>query len=202
MNYTNLKISVRNLWKNKVQSAISIIGLGIGLGCIFLISLLVIHENSFDTFIPEKENVYRIIHGDNCLNPFPLAEAAKNDIPAIKDYFRFHQAYQIEYRNQQNKIVLEQYFGFADESIFRCLGVRYKAGIPAKSESEIAISETMARKHFNSGSPIGAIMYFKFHNKFIPLTVSGVFEDFPSNSSILPNYVASIELADNCNKND
>lgn len=194
MNYSNLKISIRNFLKNKIQSAISIIGLGIGLGCILLISILAIHENSFDSFVPGKENVYRVLHGDNCLNPYPLAVSAKNDIPAIKDFFRFHQAYQIEYRNPQNIIVPERYFAFADESIFKCLGVKFRVGLHAQSKSEIAISESMAQKHFGNKSPIGAIMSFKFKNEFKPLAVSGVFADFPSNSSIRPNCIANIEL--------
>ena len=194
MNYSNLKISIRDLLKNKVQSAISIIGLGIGLGCILLICILAIHENSFDSFVPEKENVYRVIHGDNCLNPLPLAVSAKNDIPAIKDFFRFHQAYHIEYRNPQNIIVPERYFAFADESIFECLGVNFLDGSYSRSKSEIAISGTTSQKYFGNSSPIGAIMPFKFKNEFMPLTVSGVFADFPSNSSIRPNCIANIEL--------
>jgi len=49
----NIKIALRSIINNKVQSLVSVLGLGIGLGSIILISLLYMHENSFDRYIPE-----------------------------------------------------------------------------------------------------------------------------------------------------
>jgi putative ABC transport system permease protein len=62
----NLKMAIRGIFKNKVQSAISIFGLGIGLGCIMLLALLYIHENSFDRYIPDHQSLYRVIQGNDC----------------------------------------------------------------------------------------------------------------------------------------
>ena len=60
---TDFKIAIRNLKRNKVQSSISILGLGIGLGSIILLMALIVHETSFDRFIPGYRNVNRIIFG-------------------------------------------------------------------------------------------------------------------------------------------
>lgn len=192
---TNLKIAYRNILKLKTQSIISIVGLGIGLGCILQLSILVIHEYSFDRFIPERENTYRVLQGLACQTSFPLAETAYKEIPSIKKYFRFFQTGDIEYRNRNNDITLEHGFAFADSSIFSCLGIRLKAGVPALSNTEITISEEMAKKHFGSTSPIATSMMFKINNEFKPLTVTGVFETFPSNSTLAPNYISNIALA-------
>ena len=62
---TDFKIAVRNIHRNKVQSIISIMGLGIGLGCIILLMALIVHEKSFDKFIPDYNNVFRVLHGVN-----------------------------------------------------------------------------------------------------------------------------------------
>ncbi len=61
MIFTDLKISARNIIRNKVHSAISILGLGIGLGCIILLLALIVHEKSFDKFIPDYQNVYGVM---------------------------------------------------------------------------------------------------------------------------------------------
>ena len=78
---TDFKIAVRNILRNKVQSAISILGLGIGLGSIILLLALIVHETSFDKFIPGYSNVNRIIFGQTYNTPFPLAEEMKKDFP-------------------------------------------------------------------------------------------------------------------------
>jgi len=194
MNSTNLKIAFRNILKFKTQSIISIVGLGIGLGCILQLSILVLHESSFNSFIPEKQNTFRVLQGTSCQSSFPLAEVAQKEIPAIRSYFRFYQANDIEYKNGNNEIILEQNFAFADPSIFDCLGIKLKSGSPAHGITEITISEDMAIKHFKSTSPIGASMMFKFNNEFKLLMVTGVFENFPSNSTLSPNYIANITL--------
>ncbi|MHC1702499.1 MAG: ABC transporter permease [Tenuifilaceae bacterium] len=195
MNAINFKIAFRNILKFKTQSVISIVGLGIGLGCILQLSLLVLHEYSFDNFVPEKENTYRVVQGNNCQTSFPFAEAAIKEIPAIKSFFRFYQTNEIEFKNPNNQVILEQNFAFADSSIFDCLGIKLKSGVPATNNSEIAISEDMAKKHFESASPIGASMLFKINNEFKILKITGVFENFPSNSTLSPSYIANITLS-------
>ena len=66
---SDLKTAIRSILRNKVPSIISILGLGIGLGCIIVLIALILHEKSFDTFIPEHRNVYRIIFGNVSANP-------------------------------------------------------------------------------------------------------------------------------------
>lgn len=196
MNFTNLKIAFRTILKNKVQTMISILGLGIGLGSIILLSILAIHEYSFDKYIPENENVYRVLQGNDCAVSFPLGEVAKAEIPGIRDFFRYYQTYEIEFKNEASDITLQQYFSYADPSIFRCLGINMKYGLPASNITEVAISEEMANALFSSESPLGAHLLFKINNEFVPLTISGVYKNFPSNSSIAPNYVAHIDLTE------
>lgn len=196
MNPTNLKIAFRTILKNKIQTTISVLGLGIGLGSIILLSILAVHEYSFDQFVPEKQNVYRIIQGNDCAISFPLGEVAREEIPGIKDFFRYYQEQDIEFKSAENGISEQHLFSYADPSIFKCLGIEMKYGLPASNRTEIAISEQMAKDHFSFESPVGAQMLFKINNEFVPLTVSGVYKTFPSTSSIAPNYVANINLTE------
>ena len=195
MNRITLRIAWRNIRKYQTQSIISILGLGIGLGCILQLSILVVHEYSFDNFVPKPNCTFKILQGNDCLTSYPLAENAIKEIPSIKNYFRYYETSPIEYRNKTNDIVSETNFGFADPSIFECLGVRLISGFAAKSISEIVISEDMARKHFGTLSAVGNSMTFKLNNEFRIFTITGVYNNFPSNSSIAPNYICHINLA-------
>ena len=196
MGGNNIKTAFRNLTRNKAQSAISILGLGIGLGCIILLTALVVHERSFDRFIPEHKNVYQVMLGNNCSTQYPLAEEMKKDFPEVLNYFRFYQANEIELRNSRNELVKEDYFGFADPSIFKILGIRFKSGMPAYSPSEVAISEKMASKYFGGASPLGKTFTIKLNEEFVVLDICGVYKDFPSTSTLFPEFVGDLKLSE------
>lgn len=191
---TNLKMALRGILKNKVQSAISIFGLGIGLGCIMLLTLLYIHENSFDRYIPNHENLYRVIQGDQCQTSYPLGEAIKTETPQVKDFFRYYQTSDVELKTGNNQIVKDKLFAFSDPSIFQCMGIHFKYGVPAQSQSEVAISEKTAKKYFNNSNAEGKILQVRLNEKFVPLTISGVYSDFPSNVTLSPEFIASIDF--------
>ncbi|HBE40457.1 MAG TPA: hypothetical protein DDW27_04515 [Bacteroidales bacterium] len=191
----DLIAALRSILRKKVISMISILGLGIGLGCIIILMALVIHEKSFDTFIPDHRNVYRIILGSNSQVHYPLAESMKNEFPEVKDYFRYYQAGPIQLKTPGNEIVREEDFGFADPALYGIMGVNFISGTPANSMSEVAISDKSAMKYFGNLSPLGAIIEVRFPEGFIKLTVSGVYKSFPSNSTLDPALITDIRLS-------
>ena len=193
---TNLKTALRGITCNKVQSTISILGLGIGLGCIIVLLALVLHETSFNKFIPDHSNVYRIIFGPSGQVQYPLAEKMKEEMPEVKGYFRFYQSNNIQLRNQKNELVRDDNFGLADPSIYSVLGIKFISGTFANSLSEVAISEKTALKYFGNLSPLGEIIQVKLSDQFTDLSVSGVFEDFPSTSTLHPDFLADIKLSE------
>jgi putative ABC transport system permease protein len=193
---TDIKISLRSFARNKLQFAISVLGLGIGMGCIILLLALIVHEKSFDRFIPDYKNVYRINDGESCLTQYPLAETMKEEFPEVKDFFRFYQTNDIELRNTNNEIVKDKNFGFADTSLFRILGLKIIAGIPAASKDEVAISKTTAKKYFGRRSPLGDVLQIKLNGAFINFTITGVYNDFPENSTLFPEFIADIKMSE------
>ena len=193
---SDIKIAIKNICRNKIQSAISIFGLGIGLGCIILLLALILHETSFDRFIPDHRNVYRIMFGESANSQYPLAEEMKGEFPEVRDFFRFYQANEIQLRNQSNELVKDQYFGFSDTSVYKILGVRFIAGTASNSLSEVAISEKTALKYFDNPAPLGAILSVKLNDEFLDLSISGVYKDFPSTSTLFPQFIGNIKLSE------
>jgi putative ABC transport system permease protein len=191
---TDLKIAVRNIKRNIVTSTISILGLGIGLASIILLLALIIYETSFDKFIPDYQNVYRATLDQRSYTPYPLGEEMKKDFPVVKDFFRINQYSDFELRNTKDELVKERFLAFADQSIFKILGIKMISGTPANSISEVAISESMAKKYFGTSSPLGAVLKIKFVTQFTPLTITGVYKTFPSNSTLFPEFIADIKL--------
>ncbi|HOB86051.1 MAG TPA: ABC transporter permease, partial [Bacteroidales bacterium] len=191
----NLISAIRSILRNKVVSLISVLGLGIGLGCTIILLALVIHEKSFDTFIPDHGNVFRIISGSSSQVNYPLAESMKNDFPEVRDYFRYYQAGSIQLRTPGNEIVREGNFGFADSSVFRIMGIDFISGSPAVSMNEVAVSDESVLKYFGDLSPLGSVLEVRFPEGFIKLTVSGVYKSFPPNSTLDPALITDLRLS-------
>ncbi len=196
MFWYHLKTATRSILRNKVPAAISILGLGIGLGCIVVLIALVLHEKSFDTFIPEHRNVYRIIFGTSAQTHYPLPELMTKEFPEVKDFFRYYQANSLQIKTPANEMVREQNFGFADPSLFKIMGIKFLSGTAANSVSEVAISDKTALKYFGNSSPVGSVLSVKFSEGFSELIISGVYKSFPSNSTLDPSFVADIKLSD------
>ena len=57
-NYFNT--TIRNLLRNRVYSAINIVGLSLGLACAILIILYTNDELSYDRFHENADNIYRV----------------------------------------------------------------------------------------------------------------------------------------------
>ncbi len=192
---TNLKIAFRNIFKHKMESVISILGLGIGLGAIFLLSMLVIHEFSFNSFVPGKKQTYRVLHGNNCQTSYMVAASAKEEIPEIEDYFRFYQAGEVWVKNEMNQVLEERLFAVADPSFFEHWPVRLKFGKLAQGPTEITLSEEMAKKYFNADNPVGSSIFFKLKDNFRELYITGVYKNLPSNSTLRPNFIGNMDLS-------
>jgi putative ABC transport system permease protein len=194
---TDFKIAIRNITRNKVQSTIGILGLGIGLGSIILLMALIVHENSFDKYIPGFRNVNRIVFGQSIGTAFPLTEEMNKEFPEVKGYFRFFQALNVSVGKIRGEMVFENSFGFADTSIFRILGISLISGQPAVSFDQVTISERTALKYFGNNSPLGTILMVKLNpNEIVSLSVSGVYKDFPPNSTLDPGFIAGIKLSE------
>src|SRR6185437_13417779 len=90
-----LTTALRNFRRHKLYSVINIAGLTVGLTCAIFIILLVRDELSYDRWIPDTGNVYRIqgvwpAPGEASAGiaaapaPFPVADAMAAEIPEVR----------------------------------------------------------------------------------------------------------------------
>src|SRR5215212_2057020 len=92
-----VKISLRNLLKDKSYSAINIVGLTIGITCSLFLMLYILDESSYDRFHKDADNIYRIVSNikepDNAFTwavvQMPLAEELNDNYPEIESAVRF-----------------------------------------------------------------------------------------------------------------
>src|SRR5690349_13588695 len=112
------KIALRNLWKNKVYSAINIIGLAIGMAACIVILLFVFYERSFDNF--HTKNIYRLNEVQKfpgmvssqkvALSMFPMGPTMKKEFPEIRNFTRINWNTKVEVTYADKRIYLPQIF--------------------------------------------------------------------------------------------
>ena len=59
--FTNFKIMLRHLWRQRLFTSLNILGLAIGISACWIIYRIVSHELSYDKNLPGKENIYKVV---------------------------------------------------------------------------------------------------------------------------------------------
>lgn len=194
-----LKIAWRNLWRNKVFSAINVLGLTVGLTACFFIFLYVHFELSYDKFHSKGDRIYRVtcdvqtpselIHGG--ITPWPFGPNMQHDFPEVEAFARFSKANLLVKKG--NVSFQEERSLFADSSIFRVFDFKLLKGDPAtalQNVNSVVLSSSAVKKYFGEADPIGQTVLLT--GDMIPNTVTGVIADMPENSQIKADMLVSM----------
>jgi putative ABC transport system permease protein len=161
------KTALRNLWRNKVFSLINILGLSVGLACCMLIFLYSKDEISYDRFLKNNENIYRLtatltspdgnvnkigstgmVHGPNFAR----------SIPEIAEFVRLQGTH---FNIKQGNEIFSQEAVYADSNFFSVFSFPLLYGNPKTALNEIhsiVISEDVAEKYFGKKDVVGRIL--------------------------------------------
>jgi|AntAceMinimDraft_14_1070370.scaffolds.fasta_scaffold05595_3 putative ABC transport system permease protein len=197
-----LKIALANLMKNKFYSMINIVGLAIGITACILIMLYVQSELSYDTYHEKADRIYRVnldavINGDDMNSPVtcpPLAKAMQNEIPEVEEAARI--TYQPAVIRHNNDVFNENSWFFADPNFFKIFSTTFITGNPENALSQpntVVLNETTAKRYFGEDNPIGQFITLENDRNY---QVTGVIKDYPDNSHIKPDFLASIKGQD------
>ncbi len=184
----SIRLTFRNLRRNKITTAINIAALSVGMAGAILIMLWVQHELSYERFHKNAANLYLVAWERMANNrhysstPAPLADRMGQDFPEIENRVR------LALRNQsivkyQDKVFAEKQIAVADPSLFRMFSFPLVRGNETKILTEpntVVLTESTAQKYFGDENPLGKIL--DFDGK--PLEVCGVVTDLPKNTEI------------------
>ncbi len=192
------KLTFRHIRKHLLVSLLNIGGLAIGIACFVLIMLYVNHELNYDRFNEHFNDIYRIAVDAKIGNtvikqtgtPAPLPAAMYDEYPEIRAITR------IQNREEKftlgEKIYSEDNIAFVDSTftdIFTLNFIEGTQGTCLNEPNQILMDRTTARKYFGEEPAYGKVVYV---NDTIPVTVTGVFEDFPTQSHFHFNILASM----------
>lgn len=182
---------LRHLWRDKSVTVLNILGLAIGLTTVILIFEYIINELSYDRFHKNKDKIYRVIikqEKDAETTPMEYITAAvgpsmAEEFPEVEKMVRFvnPSGAFLDYGDKNFPV---KDLSYADSSLFDIFSYRMIKGDPAKALTEpyrIVLTESVARKIFGNEDPLYKVVRLNGKDN---LVVTGIMEDFPSNSHL------------------
>ena len=200
-----LKIALRNLFKNKVDTFISMSGLAIGIAVFFLITMYSTHELSYDKFNLNYKDIYQVNIGKEFYTTSPLANLMKESIPEIRSVTRIDyyagggQApfIEVDENDGSSKKVKVKNVVFADNTFFDLFSFKVIYGNPSTAlynPYSIVLTRNTSQLLFGTDNSVGKSIHYIGDRSNVPemdMMVTAVIENIPDNSSVTFNAVAS-----------
>ncbi|KRT15426.1 hypothetical protein ASU31_13795 [Pedobacter ginsenosidimutans] len=187
----NLKIALRNLWRNKVSSFINVIGLAIGLAACLMLLLYVTYEWNFDKQAKESANVFTTmtnIPGDNGKisgtfegSTTAFGPAIKQSLPELRYMARMDYGGKNLIANGQN--AFKRQSKFAEPDILKMYDYEFiygNASTALSNPNSVILTESTAKVLFGTADVLNKSVRFKDR---LDLNITGVIKDQPDNSS-------------------
>jgi putative ABC transport system permease protein len=200
-NYLNT--ALRNLARNRLYAAISILGLAIGFAASILIAQFVRTEFSYDRWIPDYQHVYKLIdvleqpgqapiRGD--VTQSVLASQINLALPGTAATARLMQDFPTVHSTPGDDGIVDQSFAWADPSIFQVLQLPALSGdlkTALDKPDTVVITRQVARKYLGRDLPIGALLDVQTGPDHHPMRVTAVLKDLPPDTTLLTEIFAS-----------
>ena len=202
MTTNNFKVAFRVLWKQKINTALNISGIAIGMACFLMISLYIKQEVTFDQFHEKGDNIYRVWAKENygegevffyTTSALPLAPTLEANIPEVEatvqyDFSRFLVGEGEGRINERVAIASPNFF-----DVFTFPMVAGSGDQPFRDRNAIVISERYATKYFGDQNPIGELMTLEVGGAARQYNVSAVVQNMPRNSGFQFDMMVSNE---------
>lgn len=195
------KIAWRNLTRNRLRTAIHILGLSLGISICFLIFNVVIHSYSFDRFHPDRDRIFRINTltewnmGESYPTPGtngPLGEMIDSEIAAIETKGRIYTLYETLVTIPEGNKILgrSNEVTFADPGFFSIFPRTWLAGNPQtalEKPNSAVITKSQAERYFPGVQPMDALgkEIVWIDADTISAQVTGVVEDYTQNTDFI-----------------
>ena len=191
-----LKTALRTITRNKVYSAINVIGLSIGLCTCLIVGTIVVNDLSYDRQWSKGDDIYRILTvnkmGEGMYDKFPasfvgLNSVLKNDYPEVENTSTIsHNKIRLKL-NEDVPNGVEIKTLQADTSVWQLLDFKVLEGTPQRfiaGQKNLVITESFRKKYFPKENPVGKIVYDvpTYQAKPTPFLISGVIKDLPTNT--------------------
>jgi len=193
----------RHFKNNKLNLFLNLLGLTLGLTAVILISGYLVFELSFDRFHLNKKQIYRILNHKEDVQwtepkaPYILGEYLQQEISEIHALTRIGYLPYIQVK-VENNWERARTFRTADPDIFRMFTFTFLKGsaeTALKDPQSVVLTRSTANWLFPEGGAYGQTLELVNQQQTHSLTITGIIEDLPLNSSFMAQFIGHIDLS-------
>lgn len=195
LNY--FRVAFRSFRRHPMYFGLNLGGLTIGMAAALLIMLFIRHEQSYDSFHNDADQIYRVVQTDHATSTSALlAPTLQQDYPDVEATTRISERW-FEVRATRGDFVsMESRFFFVDSTFFDVLDFPLLVGNSndvLDAPFSVVLTETMASKYFGDEDPIGKTLNIKGIWDAHDFTVTGIAADMQGNSHFQFDLLASFD---------
>ena len=198
--FFQLKITLRNLRRGGIYSAINIGGLAIGMSAAVLLLIWVYNQWSCDRFHPKAKQIHQVwsrtkIEGEvQCWTATSLmtGPALKDEYPEVLESVRVSSPNSFHFGESDRYLIINTLH--ADPSflsVFNFPLLQGDANTALNDPYAVIVTEKAARRLFGEEDPMGKTLLFDMKH---PVTVTGVMKDLPNNTSFDFELLGSVQF--------
>ncbi len=195
-------IAFRNLRRHSGYTAISALGLAVGMAACLLIGLYVGDELSYDDFHTRAERIHVLgvdnnFFGRSRATSYPLASVLEESIPTVERAVRTIERENIMIRRPGYAVEARRKLLLADASLLQVFDFPLVQGhrdVALNGPGAAVITEAMALDFFGGADPIGNVLQVELRDSTHSLMVRGVVKDIPGNSTIQFDVLVPLSL--------
>lgn len=194
-----IALAFRKLKKSKTATLLGIAGLVTGLVCVLYIFFWINDETSYDQFHKNIDRIF-VVHAyleggtkevkfDGC--PPAVGPALKTEYPEVENSCRYLPVYFRSLLTADGRKEMKG-IAFSENSLFDIFTLPFIYGTKGTPNvvNQIVLTRTTAMNYFGNSNPVGKVVRY---NNQKDMTVVGVIEDIPQNSSIQFDAVIPLE---------
>lgn len=195
----------RNILRDKVFTFINLANLTIGFTTFILLGMVVSYEFNYDKYNENYDRIYRV--QTKQVDSYPINYCTFSpsafryhlmaDLPEVEQALLMRevsggQGGGLFFTLPSGVQLFEKQGYFSENAIFDIFTIQFNEGEKSQALTDpntIVLSETLQQKLFPKGGALGKQVIL---GKRYPLTVKGVYKDFPRNSHMRPSYLISM----------
>lgn len=182
--HIGIKFALRHLLKNKLFSAVNILGLSLSGILVLLLMVFISTEKGVDKFHENESRIFRVVRADECAFSPPFGQYLVDNIDGVESFCR---TFVLEATLQsENNLLKSPNCFYVDSSFFEMFSfplVKGDARSVLTVRNSIVLSESFAKRLFPNQDPIGKTV--KFNNR-LDYYVTGIAKDFDENTHFKP----------------
>lgn len=174
-----MKSYLRFLSRNKLYTAIEVVGLSVALAFVVFIATFVAGELGYDKDLKNTENIYVGHEEEFCIMSYTVGDVIAQEFPEVEDVCRFLSTSILSGLAMELTVegeTIPQKALIADDNFFDFFTFPFVEG-GLEDRDAVVVSQSFANTHFQEQSPIGKTIQITIGENKKDLFVQGVYKD-------------------------